>query len=604
MRVALIYPPPWRIPEPGRIPDPVDGPPDEYVDGDLDTDFYQLPYGLLSLAANALREGHDVKVLNLSNRSWSEVEQIIGQLNAQVFGLSCWTANRRGVDLVSRLIKQRFPASYVVIGGPHATPLAEPILERWPAIDCVVLGEGELTFLELLARLQTHQPISGLAGARVREGSSITQGPKRASINRLDDLACVQDYFATHILMTSRGCPWNCTFCGAETSWGRGFRSLSIPRVLDAIETALERVTPKILLIKDDTFTANKRRVLEICNGIRERGLRFSWSCDTRVDVLDDELLRAMRLAGCERLSLGVESGSPEILRLINKKITVDQIINSARTARRYGVRTRFYMMLGNRGETEATFRESLKFLEHAKPNSYIFSCLSIYPGTDDYEDALRAGRVDPTAYFDGKFQELKMPFDASESDARLMNEWFHSNRGVQKLHVPGSKELRDVLANLGDHHAAHLDLAETLVEDGDLEAAEHHLARAEELNSPTPGLLLNVRACIAARRHDYARLKDLLIEAAHRDPQHYVLLRNAALTKAWFDEGRHLTTCTLELQARHDFQLFERTNQPMLPGKLPQAWSDWDAPSSISPPRVATRHHAATATRLQVIQS
>ncbi len=469
-----MYPPPGRIPEPGGSADPVDGPPDEYAEGDLDSDFFQIPYGLLSLAACARRAGHDVKVLNLSNRAWSEVEKTVTGLNADVFGLSCWTANRRGVDLVARAIKAAHPSSYVVIGGPHATPLARPIMERWHSVDCVVLGEGEHTFLELIARLKAGRPVSGLAGAITREGASLSVGPSRPAINRLDELATVQEYFPTHILMTSRGCPWNCTFCGAETSWGRGFRSLSVPRVLDAIETALERLRPKIVLVKDDTFTANRRRVLEICEGIRERGLNFSWSCDTRVDVLDDELLRAMRLAGCERLSLGVESGSPEVLRLIKKRITVDQIVRSTDAARRYGIRTRFYMMLGNRGETEATFRESLAFLERAKPSSYIFSCLSIYPGTDDYADAVAAGRLDPLVYFTGKFQEFKVPFDASDADARLMNSWFHANRGVRMQHVPDAAELREVLANLGDHAAAHLDLAEALIEEGDLLSAEH----------------------------------------------------------------------------------------------------------------------------------
>jgi radical SAM superfamily enzyme YgiQ (UPF0313 family) len=602
MRIALIYPPPWKISPVGAAVDPIDGPPQEYAEGDLDTDFYQIPYGLLSLAANASRAGHLVKVLNLSNRTWSDVEQIIGKLDADVFGMSCWTANRRGVELVAKLVKRVHPGSYVVIGGPHATPLANPILERWPAVDCVAVGEGEATFLELLDRLQSGRSMSGLAGAVVRHNGEIQRGPKRPAVNRLDELANVQDYFPTHILMTSRGCPWNCTFCGAETSWGRGFRSLSVPRVLDCIEAALARVKPRILLIKDDTFTANKRRVLEICNGILERKLRFSWSCDTRVDVLDDELLRAMRLAGCERLSLGVESGSPEILRLINKRITAEQIIASADSARRYGIRTRFYMMLGNRGETEATFRESLRFLDQARPSSYIFSCLSIYPGTDDYEDAAKAGRIDPEAYFTGKFQELKIPFDATESDARVMNGWFHANRGVRKQHTPDIAELRSVLANLGEHHAAHLDLAEALVEAGNFDDAELHLQRAEQLDSPTPGLILNARACIAAQQRDYVRLKNLLIEAAQRDPQHYILLKNAALTKAWFNAGHHQSNRTLELEARHDFELFERTVQPMLPGELPPDWAEWAKPSSISPPAVAKI--ASQPRHLEVVQS
>ena len=584
MRVVLIYPPPWKIPCPGNSPDKIDGPPDDYAEGDLDTDFYQIPYGLLSLAANSVRAGHQVKILNLSSYTWSSVEDILAQLSADVVGLSCWTANRRGVSLVAKAIKRLNPSTYVVVGGPHATPLARPLLENWQAIDCVVIGEGEATFLDLLSRLKDGKSVLDLPGALTRSAGDISDYSRRPAITKLDDLAGVHELFPTHIVMTSRGCPWNCTFCGAETSWGRGFRSLSIERVLDSFEHALERVKVRILLVKDDTFTANKKRVIEICRGIRQRNLKFLWSCDTRVDVLDDDLLREMRLAGCERLSLGVESGSPEILRAINKRITVEQIVKSAEAARRFGIRTRFYMMLGNRGETEATFRESLAFLQLARPSSYIFSCLSIYPGTDDYDDSVRAQRVDPDSYFTGKFQELKMPFDASERDAEIMNEWFLQHRGVQALHVPTVSELRNVLAEVGDHHAAHLDLAEALIESGELEAAEHHLCRAEELNSPVPGLVLNARACIAAQRFDYGLMKDQLISAANSDPQHILLLRNATAAKTWFDLGGVKSGRTLHLESRHDFQLFERTLQPALPGPLPENWADWDSPSSISP--------------------
>ena len=570
------------------MPDETDGPPDDYADGDLDSDFYQIPYGLLSLAANVLRAGHQVKILNLSGYTWSSIEGILAKLSADVVGLSCWTANRRGVSLLAKAIKSHDPATYVVVGGPHATPLARAILENWQAVDCVVVGEGESTFIDLLERLQNRKSVLGLPGALTRNEAEICVGDRRAAIAKLDDLAGVHELFPTHIVMTSRGCPWNCSFCGAETSWGRGFRSMTVERVLDSFEQALQQVKVRILLVKDDTFTANKKRVIEICRGIRERNLRFLWSCDTRVDVLDDELLREMRLAGCERLSLGVESGSPAILRAINKRITVDQIVKSAESARRVGIRTRFYMMLGNRGETEATFRESLAFLEFARPSSYIFSCLSIYPGTDDYDDAVRAQRVDPDSYFRGNFQELKMPFDASERDAEIMNDWFMEHRGAQVLHVPSVSELRGVLAEVGDHHAAHLDLAEALIEAGEFEAAEHHLRRAEELNSPVPGLVLNARACIAAERREYGLMKDHLISAANSDPQYFLLLRNAAAAKAWFDSGGVKSGHELHLECRHDFQLFERTQQPALPGPLPDNWADWDSPSSVCPMTIA----------------
>src|SRR3954451_5923381 len=106
MRIALLYPPPWKIPLPGEAPDADDGPPSEYRSGDLDADFHQTPYGLFALGAQAIRAGHQVKLLNLSAFAWSRVEEVIGKLDADVYGMSCWTANRRGVRLVSELIKR------------------------------------------------------------------------------------------------------------------------------------------------------------------------------------------------------------------------------------------------------------------------------------------------------------------------------------------------------------------------------------------------------------------------------------------------------------------------------------------------------------------
>src|ERR1041384_4721943 len=121
MRVALLYPPPWKLAEPGQ-PDVSDGdgPPRDYRPGDLDPDFHQIPYGLLSLGAQAARAGHQVKVCNLSAFSWARVEEVVKALEADVYGMSCWTANRRGVDLVAREIRQHHRRAHIVVGGPHA----------------------------------------------------------------------------------------------------------------------------------------------------------------------------------------------------------------------------------------------------------------------------------------------------------------------------------------------------------------------------------------------------------------------------------------------------------------------------------------------------
>src|SRR5438552_7537938 len=146
MRIALLYPPPWKIPLPGEKLDASeahDGPPSEYRAGDLDPDFYQTPYGLFSLGAQAIRAGHQVKVLNLSAYPWPQVEEVIAKLDADLFGMSCWTANRRGVAFAARAIRESHPSAHIIVGGPHATPLAAEMLRHVPEIDTIALGESE-----------------------------------------------------------------------------------------------------------------------------------------------------------------------------------------------------------------------------------------------------------------------------------------------------------------------------------------------------------------------------------------------------------------------------------------------------------------------------
>lgn len=578
MRIALIYPPPWKIAGPSESYPAADGVPAEFVEGDLDADFFQTPYGLLTLASEAIDAGHQVKVLNLSSYRWSEVEEIISRLDADLFGMSCWTANRRGVLLTAEAIRERHPGAHIVVGGPHATPFAEEILRRCLAIDTVTLGESEGTFLELLTRLEAKETTAGIPGSVYRAGKDVARAAARPSLRKLDDLTSPQHYFPTHILMTSRGCPWQCTFCGAETTWGRGFRGHSVSYVVDSIEQALSRLPVKMIQIKDDTFTANKKRALAICEEIERRGVNFLWSCDTRVDVLDPELLLAMRRAGCQRLSLGVESGSDVILKNIDKKITADEIIEATNMAKSVGIQVRYFMMLGNRGETVETFEETLRFLDRARPHQYVFSCLSVYPGTRDFQKAVEDGWLDPNVFFEQDFQEFKTPFDADEATTQVLDEWFREHRGVQPHYLEDVSTARAILDKVGDHHATHLDLAGAYFRDGQLDRAEEHVRRALELGYPVPGLALNYLAVIAHLRADIPAMQEHFMTAAKTDPQHHVLIENVEKARAWFRARGPEEGLALELSARHDFQLLERTLQPTLPGPLPDDFDDWEA--------------------------
>lgn len=566
MRVALLYPPPWKMSPQGQAPYPEgEGPPADYRPGHLDGDFFQMPYGMLSLAAQALRAGHDVKLLNLSAFAWPMVERVLASLEADLFGLSCFTANRRGVAFASKSIKLAHPKAFVIAGGPHATALPREMLARHPEIDAIAIGEGEETFLEVVERLQRREPMAGTAGLAWRDGAEIRVEERRRRIRSLDGLASPHDYFDTHLMVTSRGCPGRCTFCATKSVWGNAYRVHSEQRVLDDLERALARLPLKMLMIKDETFTASRKRAKRICDGIVERGLKLVWSCDTRADALDEELVRSMRLAGCQRLSLGVESGSPAVLEAIGKNVTPEQIIRTSELAKRYGLPTRYFMMMGNRGETAERFQESLRFLERARPHQFIFAALSIYPGTKDYDDLRRDGRIDPAVYFDGDFQELKEPYDASEHDRALMSAWFEGHSGIQTMYAPGVGECKAVSELLPGFWGAELDLGAAYYREGQLGLAVSHLHRCLELAHPLPGLVHNYLACVALAQNDIDGAIGEL-RAAEVDPWHPVLMRNRQRVQGWLESGRR---GRLQLEAGHEFAIFERAVQPSLPGPL-----------------------------------
>jgi hypothetical protein len=186
--------------------------------------------------------------------------------------------------------------------------------------------------------------------------------------------------------------------------------------------------------------------------------------------------------------------------------------------------------------------------------------------------------------YFEGDFQELKVPYDASEEVTRVLSDWFSANHGLRDNYLEGSDEARAVLGRLGDHHAAHLDLGGAHFREGALEPAEHHVRRALELGFPAPGLAHNYLALIAHARGDLDGMKAHFMTAARSDPQHQVLIANVEATRRWFAERGPERRLPLELVGRHDFRLFERTNQPTLPGPLAADALEWQAPGSASP--------------------
>jgi len=247
--------------------------------------------------------------------------------------------------------------------------------------------------------------------------------------------------------MTSRGCPFNCTFCASSLLFGKRFRGRSPKNVVDEIEQVVSEYNPESIEFSDDEFTLDRKRVAGICDEIRRRGLSVIWACSSRVDVISRELLRKMRAAGCFFIYYGVESGSQRILNLMRKGITMEQVIDAIRWTKEVGIETLASYIIGFPGETEEDIEETIALAKKLNTDYAQFSLATPYPGTELYSSAKEKGLLlteDWPQYTAGK--PIILNNDCSKEDLmRLLTKAYKSFylsprillRHLRKRHLP-----------------------------------------------------------------------------------------------------------------------------------------------------------------------
>ncbi|HKI47999.1 MAG TPA: radical SAM protein, partial [Desulfobacteria bacterium] len=226
------------------------------------------------------------------------------------------------------------------------------------------------------------------------KGRPTTTG-KSHPIKNLDDLPIPSKYFDYQHVTFTRGCPGNCTFCGSPQFWGRRVRFHSAAYFVKQLEYLYRRGN-RFFYFSDDTFLVNKAKAMEICKKIIEKNLGISWFAISRVDLVDEEVLYWMRMAGCTQISYGVESGSEKIRHFLNKNIQSESIKKAFKLTTRYGILARAYFIYGAPGENPNTIQETIDLINDIKPLSAIFYILDIFPGTALYDMFLkRSGQTD-----------------------------------------------------------------------------------------------------------------------------------------------------------------------------------------------------------------
>ncbi len=361
------------------------------------------PLSLGYLAAVVRDLGADVKILDLhalqipADRAGEHLRQD----RYDWIGITATTTLVHNARLIAALARREQPQAKIVFGGVHPTVVPEEVLS-WPEVDYVVRGEGEVTFTELVAG----RPVEGIAGLSFRRDRQFVHNPPRELLPDLDalpfpayDLLPVGRYvpalggykrLPAISVITSRGCSGQCSYC--NNFYGRKVRKRSADNVIAELKLLKERYGIREIYFFDDSFTEFPSKVQALCERMVAERLELTWSCFARFNLVNPELLRAMKAAGCHHASYGIESGDPQLLEAVHKPSSLDRIRQVMAMTRAAGIDILLGFMLGLPGETAATMERTMQFALELDPDMVLFDITTPFPGTELFAWAKRQG--------------------------------------------------------------------------------------------------------------------------------------------------------------------------------------------------------------------
>ena len=332
---------------------------------------------------------------------WNYMRQTLQELAPDLVGITTMTLDYPSALKVAQMVKEWNPNCFVVMGGAHASVMPKKMIE-WPYTDAVVKGEGEDAFRSIIRRLGAGSTnLDGLSGVITKQSLDKTDETQHLEVEDLDTLPFAdrkallspEKYSSEDmgLMLTSRGCPFRCSYC---SNFSKRTRFRSVEHVLEEIKQVQTDFGTFQFLFKDDSFTLSRKRVEEFCTMIGNRGLKMLWESSTRLDLVDDSLVQNMKKAGCNRVSVGVESGDEEILAIMNKRLTKEKIREGTSILNRNHLFWTAYFMMGLPTENENQLLSTLEFMKELRPPYAAIGIYKAYPGTKLFSLAESHGLV------------------------------------------------------------------------------------------------------------------------------------------------------------------------------------------------------------------
>jgi anaerobic magnesium-protoporphyrin IX monomethyl ester cyclase len=491
-----------------------------------------FPLGLGYLAAVLKQKGYEVSILDCLIEGFELGERVCGDklrygllddeiveriaaFQPDLVGVSAiFSAKDFDAKNVCRLAKQVFPEVPTVLGGPHAGAAHREIMANERAVDFVIIGEGEESFPAFLESLQSGEGFGGIDGLGYRERGLVCTNKKTQYIQDLDlipfparDLADMERYFRLGLahdrcryrpftqMITSRGCPFKCTFCALGNHWGPVQRWRSVANVLAEIDVLVSDYGVREIHFEDDNFTANKSRALGIFQGLQEREYKIAWTVPTGMAVasLDEELLAKMAASGCYSVTLAIESGNQGVLtKLMRKPVNLKKVPALVEAIRTQGMLAKGFFMLGYPGETKDTIRQTVDFARSLELDWAFFFITTPLPYTEMYEMALRESYIEQgdfnplTSMHESmiKTTEFDKVYINNVREEAIIDINFRNNPNLLKYNVDQAIADFEYVLGLYPHFDfAHQALGEAYLKKGSFAKACASLRRALEIN-------------------------------------------------------------------------------------------------------------------------
>jgi radical SAM superfamily enzyme YgiQ (UPF0313 family) len=318
----------------------------------------------------------------------SDDEIIKGAENADIIGFSCTSPQfKHGLSLANKLKRKN---NLIVFGGAHASNLPQLVIKE-DSIDAVVKGEGEEAMLKIVEDFSRgNQGKKQIIDAGyIKDIDSIPFPDRKIIKNERNIQTAFKDNgIRIASILSSRGCPFSCSFCSSRCLWGRMPRLRSPENIIGEFEELIKDWNIQFVKFADDTFTLNKQRILNFCRMKIEKGIKIPFGANSHVNTVDEDILKALAQSNCRELWYGVESGSPKILKDIHKTTSIEKVKEIFKLTKKYGIKTRAYCLLGTPNETMEDIKMTEKLCDEIEPDIVGFTLLAPYPVNEyfDYE--------------------------------------------------------------------------------------------------------------------------------------------------------------------------------------------------------------------------